>query len=221
MINPYDIMNISSNSTLKDLKASYYQMALICHPDKGGQNEDMIVIYNAYKYIKEQFENCKNTSTYEELENEFSSFCKEQEETPPPFRDIWEDSEQNKLRDEFNSVFDESPEKAYESPVYKGYQRFMIDSKYKSGDIVENIEYKPFNMDDLTDEFEDSNGDFIEQIEFKNNIVEYKEPMGLFNGEVTDGIDYYDAFCKPIELDSSNIKEMTLEELIVERAKLD
>ena len=108
MINPYEIMNMSPNSTLTELKKSYYQMALICHPDKGGTEEDMIVIHNAYKYIKEQLENCDNTNTYEELEDAFSSFCKEQEETPPPFRDIWEDSEQKKLRDEFNSAFEES-----------------------------------------------------------------------------------------------------------------
>ena len=75
MINPYDIMNLTSESTLKDLKKAYYDLALICHPDKGGQEEDMIVIHNAYKYIKEQLENCENVGTYEELEDEFTSFC--------------------------------------------------------------------------------------------------------------------------------------------------
>ena len=57
MINPYDIMNLTPESSLKDLKDAYYQMALLCHPDKGGSADDMIVIHNAYKYIKEQLEN--------------------------------------------------------------------------------------------------------------------------------------------------------------------
>ena len=217
MINPYDIMNLTSESTLKDLKKAYYEMALICHPDKGGQEEDMIVIHNAYKYIKEQLENCENVGTYEELEDEFTSFCKEQEEPPPPFRDIWEDSEQKKLRDEFNSVFKESSDKL---PVDKGYQRYMIDSQYRRGGVVGSVDYKPLNLDELTDEFKDSNGEFIEQVEFENKVVEYKEPDGILEGASTDGIDYYDAFCKPIELDDSSVKERTLEELIAERENL-
>ena len=72
MINPYEIMNLTPDSTLKDLQRAYYDMALICHPDRGGTEEDMIVIHNAYKYIKEQLENCENVSSYEELEEEFS-----------------------------------------------------------------------------------------------------------------------------------------------------
>lgn len=224
MINPYEIMNMSPNSTLAELKKSYYQMALICHPDKGGTEEDMIVIHNAYKYIKEQLENCDNTNTYEELEDAFSSFCKEQEETPPPFRDIWEDSEQKKLRDEFNSAFEESISDSNNEldsiPVDKGYQRYMVDSKYRMGGVVGSIDYKPLNLDELTEEFEDANGGFIEQVEFENKVIEYKEPLGILEGDVKGGIDYYDAFCKPVELKTDGIKERTLEELIAERDEL-
>lgn len=224
MINPYEIMNITPNSSLTDLKKSYYQLALICHPDKGGTEEDMIVIHNAYKYIKEQLENCDNIGTYEELEDEFNSFCKEQEEAPPPFRDIWEDSEEKNLRDEFNSAFEESNIDSLSEldsmPIDKGYQRYMVESKYRRRGSVGSVDYKPLNMDELTEEFEDSNGEFIEQVEFENKVIEYKDPVGILEGEVKEGIDYYDAFCKPIELDSSNIKERTLEELIAERAEL-
>lgn len=216
MINPYEIMNLTPDSTLKDLKRAYYDMALICHPDRGGTEEDMIVIHNAYKYIKEQLENCENVSSYEELEEEFSSFCKEQEETPPPFRDIWEDSEHKKLSDEFNRSFEETTEQ----PINRGYQRFMVDSKYRQRETVAPIDYKPLNMDELTEEFEDSDGEFIEQVEFENKVIEYKEPEGILEIQVKDGVDYYDAFCNPVEMDSSKIKERTLEELIAERDEL-
>ena len=216
MINPYEIMNLTPDSTLKDLKRAYYDMALICHPDRGGTEEDMIVIHNAYKYIKEQLENCENISSYEELEEEFSSFCKEQEEIPPPFRDIWEDSEHKKLSDEFNRSFEETTEQ----PINTGYQRFMVDSKYRQRKTVAPIDYKPLNMNELSEEFEDSDGEFIEQVEFENKVIEYKEPEGILEIQVKDGVDYYDAFCNSVEMDSSKIKERTLEELIAERNEL-
>ena len=227
MINPYDIMNVSHNSTIKELKKSYYQMALICHPDKGGTKEDMIVIHNAYKYIKEQLENCDNVGTYEDMETAFNSFCKEQEDTPPPFRDIWEDSEQKKLRDEFNTAFEKSYNSSNNSFEFEdniqdnnGYQQYMIESKYTNKDVTEKINYKPINMNELSDEFEDSNGEFIEQVEFETKIIKYKEPVGILENEVKNGIDYYDAFCKPIELNCS-IKERSLEEIIAERAEFN
>ena len=227
MINPYDIMNLTPESSLKDLKDAYYQMALLCHPDKGGSADDMIVIHNAYKYIKEQLENCADVKTYEELEEEFTSFCTEQEETPPPFRDIWEDSNEKQLRDEFNRLFEESPDRAYQLPgikeylpANKGYQRYMLESHYRRKGLVGTIDYKPLNMDELTEEFEDSDGEFIEQVEFERRIIEYKEPEGILEINVKDGIDYFDAFSNPEEIDESKIKERTLEELIAERAEL-
>lgn len=224
MINPYDILGLTSKSTLIDLKKSYYQMALICHPDRGGTEADMIVIHNAYIYIKEQLENCNNISSYEELEEEFNSFCKKQEETPPSFRDIWEDSEQKKLRDEFNTRFEESHSKT-DDLDNTGYQRYMVESKYRRVGTINTLDkslldYKPLNIDELTEEFEDSDGEFIEQIEFETKIVEYKEPIGILESKINDGIDYFDAFSNPIEMDESKIKERTLEELIEERAKL-
>ena len=68
LINPYDLFNLTTKSTLKQLQKKYYKMALICHPDKGGCKNDMIIIHTAYIYIKEQLENCKNIKKYEEIE---------------------------------------------------------------------------------------------------------------------------------------------------------
>ena len=97
----------------------------------------------------------------------------------------------------------------------------MVDSKYRQRETVAPIDYKPLNMDELTEEFEDSDGEFIEQVEFENKVIEYKEPEGILEIQVKDGIDYYDAFCNPVEMDSSKIKERTLEELIAERDELN
>ena len=37
--NPYDFLNLSENSTEKEIKKAYKKMALKCHPDKIRQNE--------------------------------------------------------------------------------------------------------------------------------------------------------------------------------------
>ena len=155
---------------------------------------------------------------------EFNSFCKEQEEAPPPFRDIWEDSEEKNLHDDFNRAFEESNSDSLSEldsmPIDKGYQQYMVESKYRRRGSVGSVDYKPLNMDELTEEFEDSDGEFIEQVEFENKIIEYKEPEGILEINVKDGIDYYDAFCKPIDMNDVKIKNRTLEELIAEREEL-
>ena len=98
-INPYNLLGVNPNMPdLKQLKKSYYRLALLCHPDKGGNKHSMDIVHKSYLYIKKQFDNCQNLKSYEELEKEFELFCKTQEAQPPPFRVIWENSE------EYNSL---------------------------------------------------------------------------------------------------------------------
>ena len=53
-INPYNLLGVNTKSTINELKKAYYNLALMCHPDKGGDEKDMVVVSNAYRYIKEQ-----------------------------------------------------------------------------------------------------------------------------------------------------------------------
>ena len=53
-------------------------------------------------------ENCENIKTYEELEEDFELFCKEQEKTIPPFKEIWDNSEDCKKLKEFNNFFEQT-----------------------------------------------------------------------------------------------------------------
>ena len=107
LINPFSLLGINENSNLKDLKKAYYELSLLCHPDRGGNKDDMIIVHNAYKYISNQFENCKNIKDFDELETNFENFCNEQKETPPPFRDIFELSNEYLFNKKFNEKFDE------------------------------------------------------------------------------------------------------------------
>lgn len=55
-VNPYELFGIKPTSSLQDLRKSYYNLAIVCHPDKGGDNESMKVLTLAYKWIYMQLQ---------------------------------------------------------------------------------------------------------------------------------------------------------------------
>ena len=106
-INPFKLFGIDyKNIDDKELKKKYYELSLLCHPDKGGNKEDMNVIVNAYNYIKLQTENCKNIDSYEKMEQDFEDFCKTQEMKTPVFYEIYKESDDYKRNIEFNKQFE-------------------------------------------------------------------------------------------------------------------
>lgn len=120
LINPYELLGIdikNKNLNLKDVKQAYYGMALICHPDKGGNTNDMTIVQQAYKFVKEQMQySSKMTDeAIETAENEFKEYCKKQEEDIPAFPDIYNDVRQWQAK--FNEAFEkERQENKSENP---------------------------------------------------------------------------------------------------------
>ena len=45
LINPYSLLGVNDKSSLRELKKNYYNMALLCHPDRGGDKKDMNVVF--------------------------------------------------------------------------------------------------------------------------------------------------------------------------------
>ena len=82
-INPYNLLGVTTDSTISELKKNYYNLALICHPDRGGNKEDMQQLYSCYKYILEQLSGIRNDS-YEDAEVDLKSFYQQQKEEPLP-----------------------------------------------------------------------------------------------------------------------------------------
>lgn len=60
MIDPYELLGVTTNSTLKELKTSFYSLSLLMHPDKGGSSEEMIILQSSYDWIKNQLTNVEN-----------------------------------------------------------------------------------------------------------------------------------------------------------------
>lgn len=207
-INPYDLLNVTSESTINELKKNYYQLSLYCHPDKGGSKDDMIIIQNAYEYIKLQLEN-STEQTYEQLEQEFQDFCKIQEKEPPKFCKIFSETHEE-WSNAFNTSFTNNK---YSNLFDKGYGEFMDQSENS------NLEqYKP----DVPERNKHN---------FTSDLVIYKEPnptpidvdtnMPLDKKEIKDftyqGMsDYKIAFSESENLEIK-IKERTLDDIINER----
>ena len=190
LINPFSLLGVTSKSTIYDLKKAYYQLSLMCHPDKGGDSADMVVVSKAYQYVKQQLDKIKDT-TYEELEEEFQEFCKIQEsEKPPSFSSIYEETQD--WLDEFNKKFNEEHYKDNHKNFGKNGMIMDNFNEYKINpfgdgyaDIMDKSEYS--NLDTNSSSIETDINNLRESElkpitqKFDKQITEYKEPESLPN----------------------------------------
>tara|TARA_Y100001970_G_C14256871_1_gene876217 strand:- start:675 stop:1358 length:684 start_codon:yes stop_codon:yes gene_type:complete len=224
LLNPYRLLGVSINSTMKELRKSYYNLSLLCHPDKGGNASDMDTVHKAYLYIKKQLANNDKCITYEEAEQQFETFCKKQKEQPPPFSKIYEEA--NDFIRDFNREF-EKVHNATHNPFNEGY-----------GHLMEQSELLDCNYSDICDNYIESLTIPIKHT-FSQEITIYTEPMSLPNtygshynfdikkiNDFSDHsniqcTDYIKAFSLSTECEYVSRKNYTsLDELIEERNKL-
>lgn len=91
VLNPYDLLGVTTNATCQEVRKRYYALACLCHPDRGGTNDQMQTLHNAYEYVMRQV-SLNRTATFEDLEADFAAFCDSQSARPPPFADIYADA---------------------------------------------------------------------------------------------------------------------------------
>ena len=176
LINPYNLLGLTTKSSLAEMKKAYYNLALLCHPDKGGSQEDMIIVQNAYNYIKQQLEKVdeKKDTTYEQLEKEFEDFCREQEDKPiETFGCVYEETQDwiKEFNREFKSKMDETKDN---NPLYQGYGELMEPSLHNQpGDLdLNNFDCTYQTIDIESDQDKITNN-------FTQELIEYKEPKSL------------------------------------------
>ena len=138
VLNPYELLSIDPyNPDMRQLKKNYYSLAKICHPDKGGSEKTMRTLQYAYAYIKLQFLNCKDLKTYEQLENEFTQFCKTQEQRDSGYKFTYnkkDDRDYASKQKKFNAKF-EAAKKNNKTSFDKGYGTLMSESEYTKGKL--------------------------------------------------------------------------------------
>lgn len=109
LINPYLLLGVTINTTKDELKKRYYDLAILMHPDKGGDKDDMITLQMAYKFILRELETINNSESLDKLsenaQQEYKKFCKSQENTLPIFNDIFAEAfNLDKFNDYFSNV---------------------------------------------------------------------------------------------------------------------
>ena len=87
LVDPFELLGVSMHATCQEVRKRYYQLACLCHPDRGGTAEQMRTLHNAYQFVVRSVA-LNNTNTLEDLQGAFDSFCKTQTLEPPRFRDI-------------------------------------------------------------------------------------------------------------------------------------
>lgn len=184
-INPYELLGFDSKNpnliSLNQLKKTYYNLSLICHPDKGGSMDTMIVLKNCYEYIKNQLENAKDHSTdFETIENEFKNFLKNQSSKPSPFSAIYAETHDGK---DWNTAFNEKFEKEKEKQT-------DVFTDYNNKEI--QLTFLKLNANVLTKEVSelfklDSNGygHMMDKEDREADITVIKEPTHHFSKDIT------------------------------------
>ena len=146
----------------------------------------MDIVHKAYLYVKKQLLNNENPVTYDEAEEEFERFCKEQKAHPPPFSKIYEEAD-DFIRD-FNREF-EKVHKVTHNPFNDGYGHLM--------ELSDNTECNYNGEIQLKEALETPI-----KYTFSKEVVIYKEPQYLPN---TYG-NYYNFDIKKIDDFSDKFK---------------
>lgn len=161
LLNPFELMGVTLDSTEADVKKKYYELACLAHPDKGGTHEQMVELTKAYVYVLDQVRNVSKKKV-EEYEAEYKAFCEQfksdHKETYQRFVDIESEAFDRK---KFNEVFDEN---------YGKIEGTCFEGGYGSPTQIQ---------EELPDEAFDYDPSTIITVEpFEAQVVEYKEPRG-------------------------------------------
>lgn len=91
-VQPFELLGLTISSSLVEVRKRYYELALLCHPDKGGNVSDMIMLHNAYKWIEQQLVAMagKEHHVYEDAQKAFDEFVEQRKENEvlPSMTDI-------------------------------------------------------------------------------------------------------------------------------------
>lgn len=183
-MNPYEIFNVKhdyvkDDNFLKELRKKYLEWAFLCHPDKGGSEEEMKTIINAYTYIKND---CIETI-------DFEKYCKEkQNEKLLNYSDI------------YNEVY-QLPKIKFDDKLEFNNIDFTI---IKDSSLSMKGGYSIFNNSTIS-----PNEPTEEDIEkFNNKIVVYEDRDNSFfnfKDEEKDELDDYTIFNNKLNLNDLHI----------------
>ena len=182
MINPYDLLGVTIDSSLGDVKKAYYKLALLCHEDKGGNKDDMIAVHSAYKFVIREISNINNL-TLENIENQFKDFCQMQKDAVPKFQDIYAEAFD---LPKFNNYFEKST--VISATLEGGYGDLMEKSEHNNMSIKETEDTDQNDYKKYAQNYNDKEVGIIKN-NFENQLGKYSAPTEQFAG-FQNSVDY-------------------------------
>lgn len=128
MINPYEFLGVTPQSSLAEIKRNYFRLSLLCHPDKGGHTADMVALQSAYSYVVKEITYAQQQSSnvcVDEVETMYEAFkASFPVSTVPNFLEIVADKLEFD-KDTFDRIAEENGVPEQERPLY--YRSVLID----------------------------------------------------------------------------------------------
>lgn len=174
-INPYDLLGVTIDSSIKELRKAYYDLALICHEDKGGNKEDMIAVHRAFKFVLRELSAVNRTTTIEDVSQAFQDFCREQTDRPPQFPDIY--AEAFDLQ-KFNAYFVENS---------KTSDQMSCPGGYGQSDAIHTDSMIPSHKYDADAVIRDAMA--VPIAPFQNTMIEYQSPEEIVASGFDNALD--------------------------------
>ena len=176
-LDPYKLMGVTIHTSLNTLKKSYHSLALLCHPDKGGNTDDMIIVHKAYQYIKNQLEFASTEEVVDRIYS-FDEFISNNKDILPSYNQICKETTGFSFNEKFNQEFEKLNKNPLEFDNFKGgYSNTTTDSIINIEYILKIIfknKYENIKIIDKIIMFLTYSNN-----EFNQELIIYKEPMAL------------------------------------------
>jgi curved DNA-binding protein CbpA len=124
-VSPYNILNISPNCTIDQLRTQFKTLAVKYHPDKGGDANVFNLMVASFKVVHKDLKNKQDQKEFYQLKNDFK------EETPLVETDRFVVAKDG-FGEKFNKHFNEN--KTRDENVEKGYEGFINESEVKTSE---------------------------------------------------------------------------------------
>lgn len=162
-----NLFGITAHDSLKELRKRYYDLALLCHPDRGGSKEDMLVVQRTYEALKAAMEHqAEGDCKREYLETKLRELEKEQTTTTeiPGIRAIF-DEVHDHFNQRFNDAFDAQTNATSDATepqpldfvdpyVEQGYGDYMIIREATNNPSTFTEDQLTYNPDDMRDAYD-------------------------------------------------------------------
>ena len=170
-IDPYKILEISTNSSMNDIKLAYKRKAKIYHPDRmGGNNKQFQLLTMAYMAILEKYKRQQQDKQFMTLKDESHQQMNEQSKVQRKNVNMKGNKFNPKM---FNKIYDENK---LQDPTDEGYGKWMIDTEYES-DTTPKLFSSEFNLNVFNNTFNDKKDNGSQE------IVKYQEPQPIVSSK--------------------------------------